>query len=204
MPYSSMLYIQYLQVEQLVQAKADTTFRLTVIRKCKLEGPAAPAWTWKLHTDSEDWGSEQHEIQNIIFTILQNNAQPSSTLVKQQQHMTILCTIRWIEKQKVEWIFSPQFSSTFAHFSYKLPRWVLFCPDGVSFCREYHHQPLFFTQQSQTTSGDMYIHKDTPNPTPKHPFSWPEVESGQNECYYCLGKMDPNWAKCLKSGQKLF
>ena len=42
------------QVEQLApsQAKADITFRLTVTRECKLEGPAAPAW--KLHTDSED------------------------------------------------------------------------------------------------------------------------------------------------------
>ena len=61
---------------------------------------------------------------------------------------------------------------------YKLPRWVSFCPDGVSFCPEYHTQPLYFTQPSHTLFGNMYIHK-TP-PTPKHPFSWPELESGQN------------------------
>ena len=29
---------------------------------------------------------------------------------------------------------------------YKLPRWVSICPYGVSFCPQYHPQPLFFTQ----------------------------------------------------------
>ena len=56
------------------------------------------------------------------------------------------------------------FSSTFAHFSYKLPRWVSFFPDGVSFCPEYHPQPLFFTQPSHTPLWDMYGHKTPTSP----------------------------------------
>ena len=41
--------------------------------------------------------------------------------------------------------------------------------------------------------------QNTPKPTPKHPISWPELDSGKMN--YCLGNLDPNWAKCLKSGQ---
>ena len=41
----------------------------------------------------------------------------------------------------------------FAHFSYKLPIWVSLCPDEVSFCPEYHHQPLFFIQQHKPLLG---------------------------------------------------
>ena len=37
-----------------------------------------------------------------------------------------------------------------------------------------------------------------PQPTPKHPLSWPDFVGKMN---YRLGKMDPIWAKCLKSGQ---
>ena len=86
----------------------------------------------------------------------------------------------------------------------KLLSWsVSIYPDGVSLCPEYHLQPLFFTQQSKTPFWD------TTNPTPKHPFSWPELESGQNELL-CeqngphLGKMFEKWAKLSKSGQKKF
>ena len=39
------------------------------------------------------------------------------------------------------------------------------------------------------------------DPTPKHPFSWPELENGQNELL--SGQNVPNWAKCLKSGQNI-
>ena len=97
--------------------------------------------------------------------------------------------------------FFAQFKSTFAHFSYKLPRWVSFCPDGVSFCPEYHHQPLFFTQQSQTPFGDMHEHK-TP-PAPPQNTSSPVLILKVGKMNYCLGKMDPisGWAKCLKSEQ---
>ena len=89
--------------------------------------------------------------------------------------------------------------STFAHFSYKLPRWVAFCQDGASFCLEYYPHPLFFTQQSHTPFKDMYVHKTPVKPSPKHPFSWPELECGQNELSSGqfgpqLGKMFEKWA----------
>ena len=57
--------------------------------------------------------------------------------------------------------------STLAHFSYKVPRWVSFCPDGVSFCPEYHTQPLFFIQLSHTYTKHHQPHSQTP-------LSWPE------------------------------
>ena len=38
--------------------------------------------------------------------------------------------------------------------------------------------------------------QNTPKPTPKLPFSWPELESWQNEL-----PLDPKYAKCLISGQ---
>ena len=74
--------------------------------------------------------------------------------------------------RKVLWlnffcIISRAFLPTFLH---NLPRWVFFCPDWVSFCPEYYLQPLFFTQPSHTLFE-----------APSHPFSWPELESGQNE-----------------------
>ena len=42
--------------------------------------------------------------------------------------------------------------------------------------------------------------QNTQKPTPKHPFSWPELESGQNEQQSGqfgpqLGKMFEKWAK---------
>ena len=42
--------------------------------------------------------------------------------------------------------------------------------------------------------------QNTPKPTPKHPFSWPELEIGQNELLSGqfrpkLGKMFEKWAK---------
>ena len=64
--------------------------------------------------------------------------------------------------------FSPILAH-FAHFSFQSPRWVSFCPDGVSLCPEHHHQPLFFTQQSQTPFGDTNKHK-SPQPHPKIPL----------------------------------
>ena len=38
--------------------------------------------------------------------------------------------------------------------------------------------------------------QNTPKPTPKHPFSWPELELGKMN--YSLGNFDPNWAKMGK------
>ena len=73
-----------------------------------------------------------------------------------------------------------------------LPRWVLILP-------KYHHQPLFFTQQSLNPFGDMYKHET--HPTPPQNTAFPGLILKVGKMNYCLGKMDPIWAKCLKGGQ---
>ena len=49
----------------------------------------------------------------------------------------------------------------------------------------------------------MYTkHPQPDQPHPKTPLSWPELESEQNDkINYSLGKVDSNWAKCLKCGK---
>ena len=61
------------------------------------------------------------------------------------------------------------------------------------------HQPLFFTQPSQTPFEDMYEQETPPAPPQSTPFPGLILKVGKMN--YCLGKMDPIWAKCLKSGQ---
>ena len=60
-------------------------------------------------------------------------------------------------------------------------------------------QPLFLTHPSQTPFGDTYIHKTPPIPPQNTPFPGLKLRLGKMN--YCLGKMDPNWAKYLKNGQ---
>ena len=81
----------------------------------------------------------------------------------------------------------------------QIAQMVSFCPDGVSFCPEYHHKPLFFTQPSQAPFWDMCVHKTPPTPPQNTPFPGLNLKVGKMN--YSLGKMDPNWAKCLKSGK---
>ena len=47
--------------------------------------------------------------------------------------------------------------------------------------------------------GDMYLHK-TP-PTSPHLTPFPGLNMIVGKVSYRLGNLDPNWAKCLKSGQ---
>ena len=64
-------------------------------------------------------------------------------------------------------------------------------------------QAVLYSAVTQLVWGYV-LAQNTPNSTPKHPFSWPELESGQN---YRLGNLHPNWAIFLNSGQdwtKLF
>ena len=98
--------------------------------------------------------------------------------------------------------FSPPILEHFCQLFEWIAQMGLICPDGFSFCPECHPQPLFFTQQSHTPFWEMYVlTQNTLKPTQKHPFSWP---SNFKVCKmnYSLGNLDPNWAKCLKSGQK--
>ena len=66
-----------------------------------------------------------------------------------------------------------------------LPRWGLILP------RIPPPTPVLYSAVTRSAV--------TSDPTPKHPFSWPELESGQNELP--TGQPGPNRAKCLKSGQ---
>ena len=45
----------------------------------------------------------------------------------------------------------------------------------------------------------MYEHETAPTPPKNNPFPGLILKVGKMN--YCLGKMDPIWAKCLKSGQ---
>ena len=98
--------------------------------------------------------------------------------------------------------FFPPILEHFCQIWYKLPRWVAFCTGGVSFCPEYHPQPLFSTQPSHTPFGDMFVHKTykTP-PTPPPNTHLPGLNLKVDKLNYRLGKLDPNWAIFLKSGQ---
>ena len=104
----------------------------------------------------------------------------------------------WLRGQlcSKDWIFFPILEHWHFCPTYKLPRWVSFCP-------EYHYQPLFFSQPSQTWNPfeDMYVHK-TP-PTPLQNTVFPGLNLKVGKINYRLGRMDSNWAKleCLKSGQ---
>ena len=95
--------------------------------------------------------------------------------------------------------FFPQFQSTFAHFSNKLPTWVSFCSDGVSFCPEFHPQPLFLFGRHTSLWGFVRT-QNTPTPPQNTPFPGLNLKMGKMN--YRLGSLDPNWAKCLKLFQK--
>ena len=79
------------------------------------------------------------------------------------------------------------------------------CPDGSHLTQTGSHfvritPPTPVLYSAVTNTFWRYVcTQNTPNPTPKHPFSWPELESGQNELQ--SGQNGPNRAKCLKSGQ---
>ena len=72
-----------------------------------------------------------------------------------------------------------------------------FCPDGVSICLEYLNPCSLLL--SYTPFGDMYVHKTPQSPLQKTPFPGLNLKVGKMN--YRLGNLDPNWAKCLKSGQ---
>ena len=69
-----------------------------------------------------------------------------------------------------------------------LPRWGLILP------RIPPPTPVPYSTVTHPFQG--YVHtQNTPNPTPEHSFSWPELESGQNE---------PNvWATLTPTGQNV-
>ena len=85
-----------------------------------------------------------------------------------------------------------------------LPTFRTNCPDGSHFAQMGSHfaqnttsNPCSLLSCHKPLSG-ICTYTKHPQPTPKHPLSWPDFVGKMN---YRLGKMDPIWAKCLKSGQ---
>ena len=82
------------------------------------------------------------------------------------------------------------------------------CPDGSHFAQMGSHfaqntttNPCSLLSQSQTPFADMYIHETLQTSPQNTPF--PGLKSKVCKMNYSLFKMDPNWAKCLKSGPNL-
>ena len=75
-----------------------------------------------------------------------------------------------------------------------LPRWVLILP------RIPPPTPVLYSVVTKPFR-DMYEHETPPAPPQNTPFPGLILKVGKMN--YCLGKMDPIWAKCLKSGQNV-
>ena len=76
---------------------------------------------------------------------------------------------------------SQVFCSTFAHFSYILATWGLTLPrQGLILPRIPPPTPILYSAVTHPFRGYART-QNTPNPTPKHPFSWAELQNGQNE-----------------------
>ena len=74
-----------------------------------------------------------------------------------------------------------------------LPRWGLILP------RNPPPTPVLYSAVTKPFRGYVQT-QNTPSPTPKHPFPGLILKVGKMN--YCMGKMNPIWAKCLKSVQK--
>ena len=102
--------------------------------------------------------------------------------------------------QVIEFVFSN--SRTLAQMGLILPRWGLILP------RIPPPTPVLYSAVTHPFRGYVYT-QNTPIPTSKHPFSWPELESGQNKLptgqpWPHLGKMSKNEQNFSISGQKKF
>ena len=91
-------------------------------------------------------------------------------------------------------LFSPILDSHFRTF------FVQIAQMGSHFAQNTATAPVLFSAVTNPFRGYVCT-QNTPNPTPKHPSSWPDFESGQNQLL--SGQMDPNWANFLKSGQNI-
>ena len=80
-----------------------------------------------------------------------------------------------------------------------LPRW------GLNLPRLPPPTPVLYSVVTNPVLQCVY--KKRPQPHPKHPFSWPELESGQNELLSekngpQLSKMFEKWAKLFEEWAK--
>ena len=82
-----------------------------------------------------------------------------------------------------------------AHMGLILPMWGFILP------RIPPLTPVLYSAVTHTFWG--YVHtQNIPKPTPKHPFSWPELESWQNELQ--SGKFGPQLGKMFEKCAKTF
>ena len=101
--------------------------------------------------------------------------------------------------------FFPQLQSTLE--SWVLPTFRTNCPDGRGhfvqmgshFAQNTTRNPCSLLSR-HTPHLEIYTYAKSPKPTPKTPFSWPELENGQNkppsgQFGPQLGKMFEKWAK---------
>ena len=124
-------------------------------------------------------------------------------LVNLDVHLGLNHALQWVsscvhqENQKYnDWISPPQFfKSTFdwSHFAQMGSQYSPRIPPPIPGLYSAVTHPFLGYVQTQ----------NTPKPTSKQPFSWPELESGQNELAR-LGNSDPNWAKMFEKWTKLF
>ena len=73
-----------------------------------------------------------------------------------------------------------------------LPRW------GLIFPRSPPPTPLLYSAVTDPFRGCVHS-KNTPKPPQNTPV--PGLNFKVGKVNYCLGNLDPNWTKCLKSGQ---
>ena len=148
---------------------------------------------------------------------------PQWTVLQKVINRPRLCkSWRWrhhaIENPSLNWSVEQRWAETWWNFlspilDHFCPLFVQIAQMGlilrVSFCPEYHHQPLFFAQPSQTSFRlcsavtnffqEYVCTQTTPNPIQNTHFPGLNLKMGKMN--YHLGKKDPSWAKCLKSGQ---
>ena len=87
-------------------------------------------------------------------------------------------------------------SAQIAQMGFILLRWGLILP------RKPPRTPVLYSAVTNPFRGYVRT-QNTPNPNPKQCKHPPGLNLKVGKMNYRLGKMDPNWAKCLKSGQML-
>ena len=106
----------------------------------------------------------------------------------------------WFESDSYDLIFSPNSRALLPTFRTNCLDGSHFALLGSHFAQSTTQNPFSLLSSHKPVCGCYVRTQNTPKLTPKHTISWTELESGQIN--YCLGDLNPNWAKCLKSGPK--
>ena len=171
------------------------------LRKIKTEN--LKFWTDLQEQFMDGWPVTQ---EMIIFqrqiakkSLHQNQASPvSAGLYIALKHCISFVTVLALNFGSYQFRIMPVLD--FVYFSCELPRWVSFCPDGVSFCRIPPPTPVLYSAVTHSFRGCVCT-QHTQTPPQNTPFPGLNLKVGKIN--NLLGKMDSNWAKCLKSGKML-